>query len=116
MGTISRVPGRVDGETVDVLGRRLPVRNRNGHAPGALVDVLLRPENLTVCHDPGGPGQVVSKSFLGSVSRVVVRLDAQTQVKIDVVGLGAAGFGAGDPVRVGVEDVPVMIANPVGGS
>ena len=116
VGTISRVPGRVDGETVDVLGRRLPVRNRNGHAPGALVDVLLRPENLTVCHDPGGPGQVVSKSFLGSVSRVVVRLDAQTQVKIDVVGLGAAGFGAGDPVRVGVEDVPVMIANPVGGS
>jgi putative spermidine/putrescine transport system ATP-binding protein len=116
VGTISRVPGRVDGETVDVLGRRLPVRNRNGHAPGALVDVLLRPENLTVCHDPGGAGQVVSKSFLGSVSRVVVRLDAQTQVKIDVVGLGAAGFGAGDPVRVGVEDVPVMIANPVGGS
>ena len=116
VGISSRVPGRVDGETVDVLGRTASrgARWQRGTPLGALVDVLLRPENLTVCHDPGGPGQVVSKSFLGSVSRVVVRLDAQTQVKIDVVGLGAAGFGAGDPVRVGVEGVPVMIANPVG--
>jgi putative spermidine/putrescine transport system ATP-binding protein len=115
VGTSSRVPGRVEGETVDVLGRRLPVRNGNGHPPGALVDVLLRPENLTVRHDPEGAERVVSKSFLGSVSRVVVRLADQTQIKVDVVGSGAAGFTAGDAVRVGVEDVPVMIAVPARG-
>ena len=111
VGTMSRVPGRIAGDTVDVLGRRLAVRNRNGHAPGALVDVLVRPENLTVQHDPAGAGRVISKSFLGSVSRVLVELAPQTQIKVDVVGAGAAGFAAGDPVRVGVEEVPVMVTD-----
>lgn len=116
VGTISRVPGRLQGEAVEVLGRRLPVRNRNGHPPGALVDVLLRPENLTLRHDPEGAERVVSKSFLGSVSRVVVQLPDQTQIKVDVVGSGAAGLAAGDAVRVGVENVPVMIADRPGRS
>lgn len=111
VGTINRVPGRLDGETVQVLGRKLAVRNRDGHPPGTLVDVLLRPENLTVQEDPRGTERVVSKSFLGSVSRVVVRLQDETDVKVDVIGSGAAGLASGAPVQVGVEDVPVMIVD-----
>jgi putative spermidine/putrescine transport system ATP-binding protein len=111
VGTMNRVPGHVDGDSVEVLGRRLAVRNPNGHARGALVDVLLRPEHLTL-QGGSGSSRVLSKAFLGSVSRVVVQLAGETTVKIDLASEAAAGLSAGDQVDVTAHDAQVMIADP----
>lgn len=110
VGTMNRVPGHIDGDTVQVLGRRLPVRNPDGHARGSLVDVLLRPENLTLQGGGSGSSRVLSKAFLGSVSRVVVQLAGETTVKIDLASEAAAGLSAGDQVDVSAQDAEVMIA------
>ncbi len=82
VGTMNRLPGRlVDPGLVEVAGARLPVDGEAPKGPG--VDVLVRPENLTVTEDPDGDATVVSTSFLGPVTRV--HLDrAGTPVKADL--------------------------------
>jgi putative spermidine/putrescine transport system ATP-binding protein len=111
VGTMNRIPGRIDGTVVEVLGKRLPVRNPDGHPKGSTVDVLLRPEHLTL-KVGGGPARVLSKAFLGSVSRVVVQLTGDTPVKIDVASEAAAGLTPGDQVEVSAHDGQVMITEP----
>ncbi|MFF5919801.1 hypothetical protein ACFY8C_15870 [Streptomyces flavochromogenes] len=65
VGTMNRLPGvLMDSGEVEVAGTRLPV---DGEAPKLReVDVLVRPENVTVTGAADGETTVVSTSFLGS--------------------------------------------------
>ncbi|WP_200300612.1 ABC transporter ATP-binding protein [Streptomyces adelaidensis] len=108
VGTMSRIPGRLDGTTVEVLGRRLPV---DGPAPAATeVDVLVRPEAVAVRADDTGDAQVIATAFLGAAIRVTVRLADGTEVKADLPTHEAATLGAGAPVTVSLPDRPVLVA------
>ncbi|MEH0651713.1 ABC transporter ATP-binding protein [Streptomyces scabiei] len=108
VGTMSRIPGRLDGTTVEVLGRRLPV---DGAAPAATeVDVLLRPEAVGVRADDTGDARVVATAFLGAATRLTVRLADGTEVKADLPTHEAAGVGAGAPVTVSLPERPVLVA------
>ncbi|MER8089400.1 ABC transporter ATP-binding protein [Streptomyces sp. NPDC087532] len=83
VGTMNRLPGRLTGgDMVEVAGRRLPV---DGEVPaGREVDVLVRPENVTVTADTEGTVTVVSASFLGAVTRVHLGLPGGDTVKADL--------------------------------
>ncbi|MFI1033378.1 ABC transporter ATP-binding protein [Streptomyces sp. NPDC020951] len=108
VGTMSRIPGRLDGDAVEVLGRRLPV---DGQAPAvAEVDVLVRPEAVGVRPAEDGDARVVATSFLGAAVRVTVRLADGTEVKADLPAHEAAALTAGAPVRVSLPDRPVLVA------
>ena len=77
VGTMNRLPGE--------LGRRRhgrpssappsPAQDARDAGPGP-VDVLVRPENLTVAAAEGGNGIVTARTFLGAVTRVTVLLAA----------------------------------------
>nr|BFE72530.1 hypothetical protein GCM10020092_058310 [Actinoplanes digitatis] len=70
VGLSNRLPGRLDGDAVSVLGTRLPlVRPASG---GPEVTALVRPESVDVVPDADGTGRVVSTTFLGPTSRVTV--------------------------------------------
>jgi iron(III) transport system ATP-binding protein len=71
-GEVNRFRGRVSGGQV---ATPLGGIATNGHAEGAAVEVLLRPEALDI-GDTGAPGAVVATRFLGRSSLVDVRLDA----------------------------------------
>ncbi|MEU3979859.1 ABC transporter ATP-binding protein [Streptomyces sp. NPDC026672] len=108
VGTMSRVPGTVTGDHVEVLGRRLPV---DGETPGTTaVDVLVRPEAVRVHADGTGGARVVGTAFLGAVVRVTVQLADGTEVKADLPVHEAAGLGAGAAVRVSLPERPVLVA------
>ncbi|MFG2329643.1 ABC transporter ATP-binding protein [Streptomyces sp. NPDC048604] len=108
VGTMSRIPGDLDGSTVEVLGRRLPVE---GEPPAtARVDVLVRPEDLGVAADASGTAQVTAASFLGAVVRLTVRLGDGTEVKADLPAHEARALAVGDAVTVTPREQPVLVA------
>ncbi|MER7185691.1 ABC transporter ATP-binding protein [Streptomyces hyaluromycini] len=108
VGTMSRIPGTVKEDTVEVLGQRLPV---DGQAPGAgEVDVLVRPEAVQVRVDGAGTATVVATAFLGAVVRVTVRLADGTEAKADLPAHEAAELGAGSAVTVSLPERPVLVA------
>ncbi|MEU6604847.1 ABC transporter ATP-binding protein [Streptomyces shenzhenensis] len=111
VGTMSRIPGSRTGDTVEVLGQRLPV---DGTAPAATeVDVLARPEAVRVRADEAGSARVVATAFLGAVVRVTVRLADGTEAKADLPAHEAAGLGAGTAVRVSLPERPVLVAERI---
>jgi putative spermidine/putrescine transport system ATP-binding protein len=108
VGTMSRIPGRVHGTTVEVLGQRLPV---DGAAPSTEeVDVLVRPEAVHVATDEHGSARVVATAFLGAATRLSVRLANGLEVKADLPTHEAVALGAGTAVRVSLPDRPVLVA------
>ncbi|POX51617.1 ABC transporter ATP-binding protein [Streptomyces sp. Ru72] len=108
VGTMSRIPGVLRGDGVEVLGQRLPV---DGDAPDASdVDVLVRPEAVRVTADETGDARVIATAFLGAVVRLTVRLTDGTEVKADVPAHEAAGIGAGTAVGVSLPARPVLVA------
>ncbi|GAB7107049.1 ABC transporter ATP-binding protein [Streptomyces phaeofaciens JCM 4814] len=108
VGTMSRLPGRLTGGEVEVLGQRLPVDGPV--AAGPEVDVLVRPEAIGVRADDEGDARVIATSFLGAAVRVTVRLADGTEAKADLPAHEATGLGAGAAVRVSLPRRPVLVA------
>ncbi|MEU3911695.1 ABC transporter ATP-binding protein [Streptomyces sp. NPDC029721] len=108
VGTMNRLPGRLAGSgRVDVAGTRLPV---DGPVPaGPDVEVLVRPENLTVTADEEGGATVTSASFFGAVTRLHLDLPGGTRVKADVPSRDAGGLTPGARVTVGLAERPVLV-------
>jgi putative spermidine/putrescine transport system ATP-binding protein len=106
VGTMNRVAGRVlpDGR-LEVLGHSLASIGADGHAAGSLVEVLVRPEALEAVPSHPGHAVVVERTFLGSLTRMHVRLDDGASLLIDAAsrrGLPEPGARVG--VRVLSED------------
>jgi putative spermidine/putrescine transport system ATP-binding protein len=115
VGTMNRLPARVEGSDVHVLGRRAGVRNLEGRGSGASVDVMVRPEELRIEASTTGSGFVSSKTFLGSITRVGVILDENTSVQVDLSSEAGARIGTGDTVDVLLAVEEVMIGDPTSG-
>ena len=110
VGTMNRIPGVLAGTgQVHALGTVVPV---HGDQPeGATdVDVLVRPEGLRIEAIPGGNGIVTDRSFLGSVSRITVRLSGDVTVKVDHPSVDAGGFPPGESVQIKLPGAPVLVA------
>jgi putative spermidine/putrescine transport system ATP-binding protein len=106
VGLSNRLPGHVDGDTVTVLGTRLPLVQRA--AVGPEVTALVRPESVGVVPDPDGDGRVLSTAFLGPTSRVTVEV-RDSVVIAQVSGELLASLTVGSPVRVELRPVPVSL-------
>ncbi|MEV7091116.1 ABC transporter ATP-binding protein [Streptomyces sp. NPDC093085] len=129
VGTMNRLPGEVtgagtgagtgadsdgggavagEGASVLVAGVTLPV---DGEVPagGGAVEVLIRPENITATADPAGSATVVSTSFLGAVTRVLLDLPGSTAVHADVPSRDAGVLTPGVRARVEPARRPVLV-------
>ena len=111
VGTMNRVPGELRGQAeVTALGMTVPVQE--GSADGLVgdVDVLVRPEGLRVAAEPNGNGIVTDRTFLGSLTRVSVRLSGDLLVKIDKQSTEAADMLPGTSVSVTLPSAAVLVA------
>jgi putative spermidine/putrescine transport system ATP-binding protein len=83
-------------------GRRLPAAVVAGRAAGSPVRVLVRPGDLVLRRGAGAAGElagrVLTHSFLGPVTRVVVRLGEGEVVRVDVPSAEAAASPPGADV------------------
>ncbi|WHX15885.1 ABC transporter ATP-binding protein [Streptomyces malaysiensis subsp. malaysiensis] len=108
VGTMSRIPGHLDGTTVEVLGQRLPA---DGEVPATPeVDVLVRPEAVHIAAEGQGDARVVATAFLGATTRLTVRMADGVEVKADLSTHEAAALATGTAVRVSLPQRPVLVA------
>src|SRR6266704_1114878 len=109
-GTMNRVPGELtDAGQVRALGTVVPV---HGDQPGGAlteVDVLVRPEGLKIEAVPGGNGIVTGRAFLGSVTRISVRLSGDVTVKVAHPSADAGSFAPGTSVRISLPGAAVLV-------
>jgi putative spermidine/putrescine transport system ATP-binding protein len=116
VGVMNRIPGTLSGSEAEVLGARLPVLcSPSQELPDGPVDVLVRPEGLlvTVLPEEGAPdgnGVVTARSFLGSVTRLTVRLPGDVTVRADKPSAVAASISPGTAVAVTLPPAPVLVA------
>ena len=103
VGTMNELPGEVGaGGEVDVLGVRTSVPNAAHLEIGSALNLLVRPEDLTLA-EGGLVGTVASITFQGASTLVGVRLDIIDRLVSVDVGQGAADrLVIGDRVGVGV--------------
>ncbi|MEU0922650.1 ABC transporter ATP-binding protein [Streptomyces malaysiensis] len=107
VGTMSRIPGHLDGTTVEVLGQRLPA---DGEVPATPeVDVLVRPEAVHIAAEGQGDARVVATAFLGATTRLTVRMADGVEVKADLSTHEAAALATGTAVRVSLPRRPVLV-------
>jgi putative spermidine/putrescine transport system ATP-binding protein len=110
VGTMNRIPGVLQGEhEVSVLGVVVPVHGSTAAGLSGDVDVLVRPEGLHITVRPGGNGIVTDRTFLGSVTRVSVRLSGDVSVKVDRATAEALEMLPGASVEVSLPGTPVLI-------
>jgi putative spermidine/putrescine transport system ATP-binding protein len=110
VGTMNRLPARLAGGQVQLLGAVRPVAGA-GLPDGAVV-ALVRPEALLVTADPAGAGQVVTRTFSGASTRVLVALPDGIEVRVDLPSADSGSLTPGTAVTVRPADRPVLVAPP----
>ncbi|MGW4463972.1 ABC transporter ATP-binding protein [Micromonospora sp. NPDC004704] len=112
VGLSNRLPGRVNADTVEVLGATLPLVEPADAPSDKTVPVtaLVRPEAVDVVAHPDGSGRVLAASFLGPISRVTVTMPDDTLVVAQVSSSRLTEFTPGTPVRVTLHPSPVALA------
>ena len=108
VGTMNRLPARLADGAVELLGTRRPV---TGAAPASgPVVALVRPESLLVEADAAGPGRVVTRTFSGASTRLLVALPDGTEVRVDVASAASQDLTPGTAVTVRPAERPVLVA------
>jgi putative spermidine/putrescine transport system ATP-binding protein len=108
VGTMNRIPATSSGAEVELLGVRRPVAGER--SPGPVV-ALVRPESLVVTADPSGAGRVVTRTFSGASTRVLVALADGVEVRVDVASAVSADLTPGTAVTVTPADRPVLVTS-----
>jgi putative spermidine/putrescine transport system ATP-binding protein len=111
VGIMNRIPAELQGEDqVRALGAVVPVQGDRPAELSANVDVLVRPEGLLVAAQPGGNGIVTDRAFLGSITRISVRLSGDVTVKADRASTEVLDLTPGTSVEVSLPQAPVLVA------
>ncbi len=119
VGLSNRLPGRMAGDLVEVLGTSLPlVAGSSIHSSSlhsGAVTALVRPESVEVTADPAGLGRVLAASFLGPMSRVTVELPGETLIVAQVASSRLGELTPGTATTVHLRPVPVVVSAPTNG-
>jgi putative spermidine/putrescine transport system ATP-binding protein len=110
VGTMNRIPGEFQGhDQVRALGAVVPVQEDTPPGLSGDVDVLVRPEGLRIAAQAGGNGIVTDRTFLGSVTRISVRLSGDVTVKVDKPSTEAGDMPPGESVEISLPGTPVLV-------
>ena len=104
VGTMNRLPATLSDGTVELLGVRRPVA---GATPAGPVEALVRPEALVVT--AGGPGRVVTRTFSGASTRLLVALPGGVEVRADLASADSQHLTPGAAVSVVPAERPVLV-------
>lgn len=122
LGTANLMRGQRNGTSIHVDDLRLPAPPNTDHLSGQTVDVLLRPESVTLALNADdldgeilGRGVIVSMTFAGAFERLTVNLTARdqtVQVLLPPDRARALNVRPGDSVWVGVRDYHLLPVQP----
>jgi putative spermidine/putrescine transport system ATP-binding protein len=99
VGLMNRVPCQVRNGHAEVLGQQITTLVGSIESGGGVA--LVRPEQVSVAHDPEGvDGIVAHLSFLGSYSRITVQRPDGTELLAQVAASSARDLRVGSKVSV----------------
>jgi ABC-type Fe3+/spermidine/putrescine transport system ATPase subunit len=104
VGTMNRLPATLTDGAVELLGVRRPVA---GSPPAGPVEALVRPEALVVT--TGGTGRVVTRTFSGASTRLLVALSGGVEVRADLASADSQHLTPGTAVTVVPAERPVLV-------
>lgn len=70
--------------------------------------VMIRPECLEVTAAASGSAHIVAVTFLGSISRLQIRLEDQTLIQAQITSAELTHFSPGRTVHLGIKPVPAF--------
>jgi putative spermidine/putrescine transport system ATP-binding protein len=105
VGIMNRIPSELLG-----LLSRAPGAAGGPADPSGEVDALVRPEGLRIVASPNGNGIVTSRTFLGQLTRISVRLSGDLVVQVDQQSTDTGAITPGASVEVSLLDAPVLVA------
>jgi putative spermidine/putrescine transport system ATP-binding protein len=106
VGTMNRLPATLSDGGVQLLGTRRPVSG--AVPPSGQVVALVRPESLLVAAEPAGTGRIVTRTFSGASTRVLVALPDGVEVRVDVASAVSGELTPGTAVSVIPAERPVL--------
>jgi putative spermidine/putrescine transport system ATP-binding protein len=114
VGSVNRLPGiAVDQGCVQVLGmtvRAYAAGSEMSWPAGTPVEVLVRPEALSVERDPAGYCHLTSRTFLGAMLRVGVSVPGHKDSLFAMTPAVEAGWAVpGAPVRLTLSGTPLFV-------
>jgi len=100
LGAMNFLPARViDARTVALPDGRAIAAPAEGFAPGAMVEIGIRPEDVVLCED-GLPFAVAAREFCGATLRLEGRLEGGQALTLELPARAVPSDGA--PIRVGL--------------
>ncbi len=109
VGLMNRLPCHVSQGRADVLGGSLTTRE--GSIASGAGTALVRPELVEVIAASRGGARVISTSFLGSISRVRVRMPDGQEVLAQGSGTALAALAADEPVEVRITASDALVVS-----
>jgi len=106
VGQTSPMLCEVSDGKAHMLGCSVPTLPGSVQSGAAIA--LLRPENISLVHDPAAKARVISSSFLGSLCRVIVELPDGTSVTAQMPSDLVGSFAPGNTVSFRVSETPVF--------
>ena len=116
VGVTNKIPGEIDGKgRVRVLNQKIDLsKNSRSAQEGEKVLALVRPENLEISSEfvtDAQPGLVITKSFLGPLTKLGVDLGTENLVYINMTSQEARKIDVGNRVSVKITSEELMVAN-----
>ena len=99
VGKMNRIPAKISGKTADVLGTNVSFTGIWLETPAVPV-ALVRPEALTLKRQSIANGVVISRAFLGPLSKVSVELNDGSRIEVSDSSDASAELRPGDKVKV----------------
>jgi len=109
VGLTNKLDAQVDGPVATILDSKVPVLD--GSIATGAGTALVRPEFLSVGRGDGANAALVSRFFLGPVSRVTCDLDSGVTVTAQLSSSEATELSPGDRVKVTVSPTPVLVVS-----
>jgi iron(III) transport system ATP-binding protein len=107
IGSANFLPGRYDGQQIDLLGYRVPHRQEIASGP---VTVMVRPEavEFAAAGDAGFEATYLSSAYLGAVTEFMFDV-AGTEMFVTMYGGGLTDARKGDRVRLRLRSAGVSL-------
>jgi putative spermidine/putrescine transport system ATP-binding protein len=106
VGLTNPIDGEVHNGKINVLGQEIEV------LPGSVVSgratALIRPESISLSKDLDSNAQVITISFLGSMLRVLLKIDGGPLITAQLPSSDSLNYRIGDKVSVRIIPVPVF--------
>lgn len=116
VGVTNKIPAEIDGKgRVRVLNQKIDLsKNSSGISAGSPVLALVRPENIILTSDSdeeAQAGSVITKSFLGPLTKIGVDLGMSNLVYVNMNSQEARKIDVGGRVALKITSEELMVAN-----